>query len=166
MGAVQKEVKQLADAGLIVKEVIGNQTFYRANAQSPVFSEIKSLVTKTVGIHDVLLTALDPLRKNIKTAFVYGSFAKQTETAKSDIDLMIVGDVDFGHVTSVLAQVQKKLNREINPTLYPVRELQSKIASGNHFLSSVLKGEKIFIVGDEGELRHLGAESMARKARK
>ena len=165
-GAVQREVKQLADAGLIVRNAVGNQTFYRANRESPVFPEIKSLVTKTVGVHDVLRRALEPLRKDIRAAFVYGSVAQQKETAQSDVDLMIVGDVDFSRVVSKLSEAQKKLNREINPTLYPVSEFRSKVASGNHFLNSVLKDPKLFIFGDENELRELGNVRMARKARK
>ena len=165
-GAVQREVKQLLEAGLVTKNAVGNQTFYQANQKSPVFSEIKSLVTKTVGIRDVLQMALNPLRKNIQTAFVYGSIAKQNETAKSDVDLMVVGDADFGQVTSRLSQAQRQLNREINPTLYPAPELRLKIAAGNHFLKNVLDGEKLFIFGDEDELRKLGGEQVARKTRK
>ena len=166
MGAVQKEVKQLLEAGLVTKNVIGNQTFYQANSGSPVFSEIKGLVTKTVGVHDILRAALNPLRSHIQAAFVYGSIAKQTETANSDIDLMVVGDVDFGQIATRLGQAQRQLSREINPTLYPPPEWQSKLAANNHFLKDVLSGEKLFIFGDEDELRRMGEKRMARKTRK
>jgi predicted nucleotidyltransferase len=166
-GAVQREVKELSDAGLISKTLVGNQTFYQANQSSPIFSEIKSLVTKTVGVHDVLRTALNPFRKDIQAAFVYGSIAKQTETPKSDIDLMVVGNIDFDRISARLHEAQKRLNREINPSLYPEAELRQKIASGNHFLRTVLSGEKIFIFGDESEFRRLGEhQPLVRKDKK
>ncbi len=121
LGPVQREVRQLVDAGLVTRKIIGTQTLYSANQGSPVFAEIKRIVTKTVGMYDVLHAALDPLRKKINLAFVYGSVARSNETERSDVDLMIVGKVDFSIVVSKLADAQKILNREINPTVYSVR---------------------------------------------
>jgi uncharacterized protein len=82
-GTVQREVRQLTDAGLLVKKNVGQQTFYSANENSPVFQEIKSLVVKTVGVRDVLATALAPLSKIINVAFVYGSIARLSDTVPS-----------------------------------------------------------------------------------
>src|SRR6516225_7035107 len=96
LGPVQREIRQLVEAGLVSKKTIGAQTLYSANQESPVFAEIKSLVTKTVGMHDVLSAALSPLRKKIDLAFVYGSVARSGESKRSDVDLMVVADVDFG----------------------------------------------------------------------
>ena len=154
LGPVQRELRQLVDAGLVNKKTIGTQTFYTANQESPVFTEIKGLITKTVGMHDVLLTALEPLRKKINLAFVYGSVARSSETNRSDVDLMIVGNIDFGVVVEKLGDAQRTLNREINPTIYSVKEFQKKV--GENFLKTVLADKKLFIVGDENVLRELG----------
>lgn len=154
LGPVQREVRQLVDAGLVTRKIVGGRTLYGANQESPVFPEIKSLVTKTVGMHDVLSIALDPLRKKINLAFVYGSVARSSETEQSDIDLMVVGRVDFGIVVSKLSEAQKTLNREINPTVYSVKEFRDKMR-GN-FLKTVLSERRLFIIGDEDVLRELG----------
>jgi len=154
LGPVQREIRQLVDAGLVTSKIVGGRTLYSANPESPVFAEIKSLVTKTVGMHDVLSAALDPLRKKINLAFVYGSVARSSETERSDVDLMIVGRLDFGTAVSRLTEAQKTLNREINPTVYSVKEFGDKMR-GN-FLKTVLAEEKLFIIGDENVLRELG----------
>jgi uncharacterized protein len=154
LGPVQREVRQLVDAGLVIRKIVGGRTLYSANQESPVFLEIKSLVTKTVGMHDVLSVALDPLRKKINLAFVYGSVARSSEREQSDIDLMVVGKVDFGTVVSKLSEAQKTLNREINPTVYSVKEFRDKMR-GN-FLKTVLSEKKLFVIGDENVLRELG----------
>jgi uncharacterized protein len=154
LGPVQREIRQLVDAGLVTRRVDRARTLYKANQDSPVFAEIKSLVTKTIGMHDVLYLALEGLRRKINLAFVYGSVARSGETEHSDVDLMVVGKVGFGTVVSKLADAQKTLNREINPTVYSVNEFQSKLR-GN-FLKSVLAEKKLFIIGDENVLRELG----------
>jgi uncharacterized protein len=154
LGPVQREIRQLVDAGLVARKIVGAQTLYSANQQSPVFAEIKNLVVKTVGMHDVLYEALDPLRKKINLAFVYGSVARSGEAEHSDVDLMVVGKVDFSAVVSKLADAQRTLNREINPTVYSVKEFRGKVR-GN-FLKNVLAEKKLFIIGDENVLRELG----------
>ena len=154
LGPVQREVRQLVDAGLVTRRIEAARTLYSANQDSPVFAEIKSVITKTIGMHDVLNSALEELRRKINLAFVYGSVARSGETARSDVDLMVVGKVDFSTVVSKVAKAQKALNREINPTVYSVKEFQSKLL-GN-FLKNVLAEKKLFIIGDENVLRQLG----------
>ena len=154
LGPVQREVRQLVDAGLVTRRIEATRTLYSANRESPVFAEIKSVITKTIGMHDVLNSALEELRRKINLAFVYGSVARSGETARSDVDLMVVGKVDFSTVVSKVAKAQKALNREINPTVYSVKEFQSKLR-GN-FLKNVLAEKKLFIIGDENVLRQLG----------
>jgi predicted nucleotidyltransferase len=157
-GSVQRELKRLLDMGLIVRRAQGNQVLYQANARSPVFSEIKSLIAKTVGIHDVIRSALAPLASQIQIAFVYGSIARQTEQATSDVDLMILGDASFGDIVSVLSPAQKTLGREINPTIFSASEFRTKLADGNHFLRTVMGREKLFIFGNEDEFAELAAK--------
>jgi predicted nucleotidyltransferase len=159
LGPVQREIRQLVAAGLIAKKTVGAQTLYSANEKSPVFREIKHLINKTVGMHDVLVDALDPLRERINLAFVYGSVARSRETEQSDVDLMIVGKVDFGEVVDQLARAEKTLNREINPTVYSIREFSKKV--GGNFLKTVLDEKKLFIIGDEDDLRELGQKCLA-----
>src|SRR5271166_1356742 len=102
-GALQRELKHLTEMGLIVRTVQGNQVLYRANSRSPIFAEVKSLISKTVGIHDVIRSALASLGAEIQIAFVYGSVARQKERADSDVDLMVLGDAPFGDVVSALS---------------------------------------------------------------
>ena len=155
VGAVQREVRQLSDAGLIGRNAQGNQVLYRANAKSPVFRELKSLIIKTAGVRDVIAEALFPLRDRIRVAFVYGSIARQEEKAESDVDLMVVGRATFREVVTHLQAAQKKLGREVNPTVYSIAEFRRKRRAGNHFLTRVLESKKLFVLGDERELARM-----------
>ncbi len=159
LGPVQRELGQLVDAGLVTKKTLGMQTLYSANEASPVFAEMRNLVAKTVGMRDVLLAALHPLENKINLAFVYGSVARSRESQQSDVDLMIVGRVHFADVVDRIADAQKMLNREINPTVYTVNEFRNKMR-GN-FLKTVLGEKMLFLIGDGNVLRELGHQSMA-----
>jgi predicted nucleotidyltransferase len=163
-GALQRELKQLSEMGLIVRNAQGNQVLYRANLQSPIFAELKSLVAKTVGIRETLVSALTALRSKIKVAFIYGSVARQQESANSDVDLMVVGSVSFSDVVSALGPAQKAAGREINPAVFPVSEFRAKLADGNHFLSAVVNEEKIFVIGTRHDLAKLVAKWLADSA--
>lgn len=156
-GAVQRELAQLVRAGLVTRTRKGNQVYYQANRKSPVFAEVRSLMVKTVGIADVLRAGLAAVADGIRVAFIYGSVARGDETSESDVDVMVVGDVTFGEVVSALLPAQEALGREVNPSVYPVGEFTVRVASGDHFLRSVLADRKAFLVGGECELRELGA---------
>ena len=153
VGAVAPQLTALTQVGVLVSSRSGNQVFYKANRKSPIFEEMKGLVAKTVGVYQQLRTALEPLTSRIAFAFVYGSMAKQQETAESDVDLMVVGDVQLDELLQHLAKVEKQIGRPVNPTIYSVTEFSAKLASGSHFVSSVVRGEKVFVIGDENELR-------------
>ena len=165
-GALQRELKTLTDFGLILRTMQGNQVLYRANSKSPVFSEMKRLIAKTLGVHDTLRSALAPLGPQIQIAFVYGSVARQSERAHSDVDLMVLGDVAFSEVVAALGGAHKKLGREVNPTVFQAAEFRSKLAAGNHFLRSVMEGKKLFVLGTENELAKLAEERVAGTTRK
>jgi predicted nucleotidyltransferase len=160
-GALQRELKYLTEMGLVLRRNQGNQVLYQANSQSPIFSEIKGLITKTVGIHDVIHSALASLGPEIQIVFVYGSVARQKERANSDVDLMVLGDASFSEVVSALGPAQKALGREINPTVFPASEFRSKLAAGNHFLRSVMKEKRLFVLGTENELTKLASKQLA-----
>ena len=155
LGAVQRELKKLSEAGIIRRTVRGRQVYYQANPECPVYSELKSLVVKTVGVGDVLRAALVPLSDRINVAFLFGSLARGGEHSSSDADVMIVGDVTFAEVVSVLGRAQETVRREINPLVYPPEEFQSKLTADHHFLKKVLEESKFFLIGDEYELAKL-----------
>jgi len=131
---------------------------YRANARSPVFRELKSLIAKTVGVHDTLRYALATLGSKVVAAFVYGSVARNEEQANSDVDVMILGDASFSDVVAALSPAQKALGREVNPSVFSTTEFRSKVAAGNHFLKKVLSEKKLFVIGTQDELAKLTAK--------
>jgi predicted nucleotidyltransferase len=168
-GTIQRELDKLSQLGLINRSAVGKQVFYKANRSHPVFAELRTLVEKTVGVFQALRFALAPLADRVSLSFIYGSVARHEEKAESDIDLLVVGDVTFEDVLARLADVERSLGRAVNPIVYSSTEFKSKLASGNHFLNSVARGEKVFLIGDEDELREVGgirlAESRADKSR-
>jgi predicted nucleotidyltransferase len=155
VGSVQRELVTLADAGLIVRSQTGNQVFYCANRDHPVFAELYGLVAKTAGIFHQLSEALAPLAKEIEFALIYGSCARGEETAESDVDLLVVGKVTLDDLLEQLVPVERTLQRPVNPTVYSSREVRTKLQAGNHFLRAIQKGKSIFLVGDEHEFRKL-----------
>ena len=153
-GAVQRELAALAEAGLLTVSKQGNQKHFQANAAAPVFTELRGLILKTMGLADVLRTALGPLAPQIEAAFVYGSVARQQDTASSDIDLMIVSpSLGYADVYSALESAAATLGRTINPTLYAPSDLARRIAQDNAFVTRVLQQPKIWLIGTE-EQRH------------
>ena len=157
-GAVQRELAGLAAAGLLTVKRQGNQTHYQANADAPVFTELRGLVLKTMGLADVLRVALTPLAPQIAQAFVYGSVAKQQDTAASDIDVMIVSeDLGYADVFGALENATATLGRKVNPTLYMPAEMVKRINNDNAFVTRVLTQPKIWLLGNEEQLNVAGA---------
>ncbi|MBK6867359.1 MAG: nucleotidyltransferase domain-containing protein [Burkholderiales bacterium] len=153
-GAVQRELASLLAAGLVTVRDQGNQKHYQANAASPVFAELRGLVLKTVGLADVLRAALAPLADQVAAAFVYGSVARQQDTAGSDVDVLIVSDaLGYAEVFSALEGPAQTLGRSINPTLYTRAELARRRAQDNAFVTRVLDQPRIWLMGDEEALR-------------
>lgn len=157
-GAVQRELKQLADAGLITREERGRMVFYQANRESPVFEELRGLVMKTSGLADVIREALEPDADRIEVAFIYGSMAEGTDDAHSDVDVMVIGDIGLRRVSNRLWDAQSSLNREINPIIWSVQDLRKRLTADHHFADAVMRGPKIFLVGDGDELRRLARD--------
>ncbi len=155
MGSIQRELKALAEAGIIQAIVRGKLIYYQANPRCPVYTELKGLIVKTAGIGDILKAALATLSDRILVAFIYGSFAGGKERKGSDVDVCLVGLATFSEIVSALSLAQQNLGREINPTVFPPEEFRTKLAAHQHFLMSIIKGPKIFLVGDEDELAKL-----------
>ena len=152
-GAVQREIARLAGCGLLTVEPVGNQKRYRADPVSPIHAELVSIVRKTFGLAAPLREALAPLAEHLDAAFVYGSVAKGTDTAASDIDLMLVSDtLTYAEVMAVLHPLIGRLGREVHPTLYARDELHKRIAAGNSFVTRVLAQPRLWIIGGEHDL--------------
>lgn len=164
LGPVQRELKQLTDVGIIHRSVQGRQVYYQANSTSPVFPELKGLITKTAGVAETLQSALAPIADRISIALVYGSVARGEENHRSDVDLLIIGDVSFTEVVKALRSAQETLGREINPTVYPVDEFRSRITEEHYFIRDVLSGDRVFVIGDEHELKRLAGQKLAGQA--
>lgn len=151
-GTLKKELDVLMGAGLLKSQKMGNQTQFSANTEHPVYPELFGLIRKTIGLHDVLASALEPLDGKLDVVFVFGSMAKETETSQSDVDVMVIGDVTFGEVINALYDVQTTVGREINPKVMSRTEWQAKQLDGNSFVKELLAQPKIFIVGSEHDL--------------
>ena len=151
-GAVQRELQRLVSSGLVTVTRVGRQKHHQANPDSPVFEELHGLVLKTVAMAEPIRQALESLDQRIALALVYGSVAKGTDTAASDIDLLVVSDqVMLEDIYSALAPVETKLGRKFAPTLYTTREFAERKASGSAFLTRVLADEHLVLIGTEDE---------------
>ena len=156
-GAVQRELEKLAAAGLLSVTKIGNQKHYQANHQSPIFDELRGIALKTFGVADPLREALSPLKNNIRAAFIYGSVAKGSDTASSDIDVMVIGEnLSYADIFSCLAQTESQIGRAINPTVNSPDEFKRKLSDGNDFLLRILEQPKIFLIGVDDDLPKSG----------
>ena len=152
---VSRELSRLEKTGILISTTEGRQKYYQANRQSPLFSELHGLIVKTAGVADVLRLALEEKQRQIKVAFIFGSFAAGNENRASDIDVMVIGRISFGDVVSLLSLIEDRMGRQVNPVVYPVAEFKEKVEEDHHFVSAVLDKEKIFLLGDERELRRL-----------
>jgi predicted nucleotidyltransferase len=152
---VERELATLTQAGLIVRKKTGNQVFYSASREHPIYAELSGLVAKTTGMFGLLKEALAPLSDQIQFAFVYGSVARGEETAASDIDLMVIGSLRFDDLLERLAILEQILGRPINPSIYSAKEVKAKLKANHHFLRAIQRGKSIFMIGDEHELRQI-----------
>jgi predicted nucleotidyltransferase len=157
-GVIQRELESLTKLKLILMERKGNRCFYHANMENSLFPDLQSIMLKTSleTVPDVMKKALRTLRPKIRTAFVFGSVARNQAKPGSDIDVLIVGDATFEDVAPRFAKAEAKLHREINPTIYSEPQFRTRLLDGNHFLSTVLDGDKLFLIGDAGDVQRLG----------
>ncbi|WP_240980078.1 nucleotidyltransferase domain-containing protein [Ramlibacter agri] len=157
-GAVQRELADLTAAGLLKVTSIGNQKHYQANEAAPVYGELRRLVLKTFGLADVLREALAPLAARIDAAFVFGSVAKQVDTAESDIDVMVLSEsLGYADIFGALEPASVSLGRPVNPTVYTTAQLAKRSKQDNAFVRRVLAQPKIWLIGQEEILHGLGA---------
>ena len=146
-GALQKELDQLVSAGLVLREPDGNRVTYRANAAHPVFDELSGLVNKTCGVAALLGQALQPLLPAIDFATLFGSFAKGSDQARSDIDLMVVGRVSLAELSESVGVVEERIAREVNVRLYDPAEFRQRYRKRDRFLRGVIDGPLVTLHG-------------------
>jgi len=151
---VQREVEKLQKLGLIGKSIQGNRIYYKVNRDCPIFEEMKRIFFKSEGIAEIIKGSLAK-SDSIKIAFIYGSYAKNQESLLSDIDLLVIGSITSREVSTLLSRSKKELNREINYAIFNLQEFKKRIKQENHFLNTVLKEKKIFIIGNENELERV-----------
>lgn len=148
--SLQRELNRLVEAGLVLSERVGNLRRFQANPQSPVYSELIALTRKTLGAEPLLREALQPIAARLETAFIYGSVAKQTDTAESDIDLMLVGeDLSLNEILSLLLPLETQLGRKINPNCYTRSEYARRLAEPESFVNRVLAQPILPLIGKD-----------------
>jgi predicted nucleotidyltransferase/predicted transcriptional regulator with HTH domain len=158
---LSRELARLADLGIVTSSREGQLKYFQVNTEAPVFPELRGLVLKTSGLGDLIRESLRPLFDRIHLAFVFGSFAAGRANAASDVDLLVVGDVSLRELVELLSPIQNRLGREVNPVVYPVPEFREKLGQGHRFLTSVLEGPKLFLIGSLHELERLAELRMA-----
>jgi predicted nucleotidyltransferase len=163
-GTMQRELIKLEEAELVTVKKIGNQTHYQANRLCPIFEELSSILRKTSGLVDVLLQGLLPLENQIQYAFVFGSTAGGKAGADSDVDIMIIGDLEFGEVVAALHPYQETLGREINPKVFTGKDWTKLMQDNGAFIRDVLSKPKLYIIGNEHDLLINGDTQLVKKS--
>ena len=152
VGNIRREIIKLITSGLFIKKMLGKITLYKLNTSHTLYNDIKNIVRKTIGMEG-RLRAIIGKHKNIKIAFIYGSFAKGKEKDSSDIDIIIIGDIRPRYIKNDLYEYQSEIQREINSTVYSEGEFLAKVKAKNHFINTIIREQKAFIKGTEDEFR-------------
>ncbi|MCD5991599.1 MULTISPECIES: nucleotidyltransferase domain-containing protein [Pseudomonas] len=151
-GTLSRELNKMVEVGILKKIRVGNQVQYRADPGCPIYEELASILRKTDGWLQSLSVVLQPLEDRIKAAFVFGSMASGKAGPDSDIDLMVIGDVTFSELISLLYPLQETLGREINPKQYPDNEWFQLVKEQGGFVRDLLSKPKLFVIGAEEDL--------------
>ncbi|KQC15230.1 MAG: hypothetical protein APR63_12425 [Desulfuromonas sp. SDB] len=151
VGSISRELKKFKQDNLLLTERVGNLVFYKLNHQHPLYNELKNIIMKTSGIFQRIREALSEFN-DLEVAFIYGSFAKDKQRVSSDIDLMIIGNVDSSEIASCLTDLEMKFGRDINFTLYTKSEFKQK-KNKIEFLKNILTEDKIFLIGTINDLQ-------------
>ena len=159
---VFRELKNLGELGLVSSRRDGNRKYYNLNKGFFLYNELKTIFLKTKGAVGLLKNLLSG-QKGIEAAFLYGSFASGTEAEKSDIDLMVIGNISIDQILKLLREPEKVLAREINPTVYKVQEIRRRRKEKNSFVAQVLNGPKIMLIGNEDDLRRIAGQRIVKK---
>lgn len=147
----EKELKNLFSGGILKRDIIGNQHRYQLDVNCPILKEIKGIIIKTVGVVHLLRQALASAEKEIERAFVFGSFASGDYGNESDVDLFMVTELTGLKVAGLIGDLQNEIGRAINVSQFSLEEFERRKQNNDHFLSQVLKGPQIYIIGKNDE---------------
>lgn len=151
-GSLHRELRALTEAGLLLREPMGNQVRYRANRACPIYPELAEIFRKTAGLADLFREALGPLAGRITAAFVFGSMAQGVETTTSDVDVFVVGKVGFAEVVAAISPLRERLGRELNPVVMTPEEFGDLREAGERFVERVMGEPKLFLIGANDDL--------------
>jgi predicted nucleotidyltransferase len=151
---VQREIEKLKNIDLLEESIEGNRNYYQVNKDCPIYEDLKRIFLKTVGLGETLRKHLEKT-EDVKIAFIYGSFARGEENASSDIDLLVIGSISAKKLSSLLSKPKKELGREVNYAVYSLQEYRKRIKQKDHFLKEVLGKDKIFLIGNDEELKEI-----------
>lgn len=154
-GTLAREMDKLTQAGLLQRRELGNQVHYQAQPAHPLFGELAAMFRKTHGVVPLLRDALAPLAANVALAFVFGSVARGQQGPGSDVDLLVLGDVDFGALVQALYPLHESLGREVNPVLYGPVEFAQRVARGDAFATDLATKPRLWVKGGEDDLAEL-----------
>lgn len=152
VATIKRDLDRMLAAGILHMNKIGNQHHYQANPGCPIYVELITIVKKTVGLTEPIRQALSPLSKKIDWAFVFGSIASGKESAASDIDLMIIGEVGFSEAVNALYLVQEALGREVNPKIFRKSEWAKLEKDNDAFIRDVMTKPRMDVMGGKDEL--------------
>jgi predicted nucleotidyltransferase len=150
--SLQREIESLVEVGILLRREEGKHVYFKPDPNCPILPELQGIMTKTLGLVDVLRDTLAPFKRMIKVAFIYGSIARSEELSESDVDLMVVGDAKLADLSAQLAKAEEKLAREVNPTVFSPEEFARKLRQGHHFVKSVVQTDRLYVVGGPDDL--------------
>ncbi|NOX88435.1 MAG: nucleotidyltransferase domain-containing protein [Calditrichaeota bacterium] len=149
---------------MIKKRMSGNRNYYTVNKQHPLFSDLRNMFLKTVGLKDVVYKNIQPVETEIEYVFIYGSIARSDATAASDVDLIVIGNVSSRKLSSLMLHAGNELRREINFSVFSLSEFKNRLKKNDHFITTIIKEPKIFIIGDSDEFDRMAKEWLAETA--
>ncbi len=152
--SIVTELHNLESLGLLRSEKQGNLKYYSLDRNFFLYPELKNIIFKTVGVKGILEQELKKI-KGIMYAFIYGSYAKGTEGPRSDVDLMVIGDVEVERVVGSLREPERSLQRKVNYVVFDLPEIQKRFKDKNDFVREVFEDEKVMLIGEEYELRRI-----------
>ena len=154
-GSLHRELKAMAESGLLLREKVGNQVFYQANAHCSIYEELAAIFRKTIGLTSLLQDALSGFGDSIRVAFVFGSMASGRQSAGSDLDICVLGEVSLLEIVTALSAVQETVRREVNPVVMTTKKFSNLAAKDDRFVTRVLSEPKLFVKANEDELAEL-----------
>lgn len=158
--SLQRELSAFAANGLLQRKRDGGRVYFKAATDSPLFGPLKELLERSLGPVGAVREAIAPLIDRIDAAFIYGSVARSEETVSSDVDLLFIGDLGLAELVRILKPLERRFEREFNARCYAPSEFVTKFRKGNHFLRTVMREPKLFLIGDDDDIGRLAGQPL------